>query len=455
MRVPRVQDATTVVPPVRKDLNADALFQTAKSMFGLIPDHRTENVDISLADALMSGLAVFSLKDPSLLRFDARRREADPNLKTIYLINRAPCDTQMRDICDGVAPDELRPVFRTMFGKAQRGGALQPFWFLDGHYLISLDGTGFFSSAKLSSASCLTKKSKKSGKTTYELKMLGACLVHPDKKEVLPFFPEMIVNGDGYTKNDCERNAARRWLQKFRQDHPHLKVIITEDALSPNAPHIRDLREHHCRFILGVKPGDHQWLFDCVDLADEAGVVTHYEMPDPSNPKITHRFRFLDDVPLNQSSKDVRVNFLEYWEIGPAGKPTQHFSWVTDLPVTEDTVYSIMRGGRARWRIENETFNTLKNQGYHLGHNFGLGSKHLGSVFAILMMLAFLVDQLQQNSCHLFRALWAKLHYNKASLWDRLRSAFQSLLFDSMTTLLTHLLRGVKARPPDLMPDTS
>jgi hypothetical protein len=81
---------------------------------------------------------------------------------------------------------------------------------------------------------------------------------------------------------------------------------------------------------------------------------------------------------------------------------------VTDLRVSTRNVYTLMRGGRARWKIENETFNTLKNQGYHFEHNYGHGEQNLSVVFAMLMMLAFLVDQTQQLCCALFRAVWAK-----------------------------------------------
>ena len=109
-----------------------------------------------------------------------------------------------------------------------------------------------------------------------------------------------------------------------------------------------------------------------------------------------HRFRFVHDMPLNASHPHVRVNFLEYWEIRP--HQVQHWSWVTDLRVHQRTVYHLMRGGRARWKIENETFNTLKNQGYHFEHNYGHGEQHLSVVFATLMMLAFLVHPLRQ--CH-------------------------------------------------------
>jgi len=454
MRVPR---ETTLLPPprVRKDLNADALFRLVRSEFERIPDVPTGEVEIPLADALMSAFAMFSLKDPSLLAFDKRRLGCDPNLHAIYRIGRVPCDTQMRVRCDGVLPDVLRPAFRAVFRKLQRGKALEPFAFLDGHYLVSLDGTGVYCSEKIGSTACLTKIDKKTGKITYQLQMLGACLVHPDLREVVPLFPEMIANGDGSKKNDCERNASRRWVGKFRQDHPHLPVIITEDALSPNAPHIRDLKAHNCRFILGVKPGDHALLFDYIDCADRKGLVTHHEqVSGPPGAQVTHRFRFLDQVPINQSNLDVVVNFVEYWQIDPKGEVVQHFTWVTDLPVTKDTVYPIMRGGRSRWRIENETFNTLKNQGYHFGHNYGLGKKHLASVFSTLMMLAFLVDQVQQHGCQLFRAVWAKLG-SKRALWEQMRSFFHCFLFQAMTDLYRAMLQGIERKPPPLQPDTS
>jgi hypothetical protein len=447
MKPPSTPQPASLHPRVRKELCADALLSTLKSEFSQVSDWRAGEVDISMADALMSGFAMFSLKDPSLLAFEERRKRCDPNLHAIYLIDRVPSDTQMRVICDGVIPDFLRPAFRAVFRKLQRGKALEPFVFLDGHYLVSLDGTGFFSSEKLGSAACLVKVDKKTGKTTYHLQLLGACLVHPDRGEVIPLFPEMISNGDGTKKNDCERNAARRWLQKFRSDHPHLPVVITEDALSPNAPHIRDLREHDCRFILGVKPGDHALLFDYVNYADKEGLVTHHEeVTGPADKPVTHRFRFLDEVPINKSNLDVVVHFVEYWELDPKGKVVQHFSWVTDLPVTQGNVYRIMRGGRARWRIENETFNTLKNQGYHFGHNYGLGQKHLAAVFSTLMMLAFLVDQAQQHCCELFNAVREKLR-SKRSLWEAMRSAFQMLLLKSMAQLYEVLLHDIRMDP--------
>jgi hypothetical protein len=104
----------------------------------------------------------------------------------------------------------------------------------------------------------VSKKEHKDGSTTYYHQMLGACIVHPDLSNVIPLCPELIQNADGAAKNDCERNASKRFLEHFKREHPHLKVIILADGIASNAPHIRLLQEHNMKFLLGAKPGDHQ-----------------------------------------------------------------------------------------------------------------------------------------------------------------------------------------------------
>ena len=296
------------------------------------------------------------------------------------------------------------------------------------------------------------EKHHHNGTVTYSHQMLGVAFIHPDKREVIPLMPEPIVQQDGTEKNDCERNAAKRFVSKFRQDHPHLKVIVTEDSLSSNAPHIETLLEHHMHYILGVKEGDHAFLFEQVAQAERAGRVTSYDRNDPKA-KVHHRFRFVSHMPLNASHPDLRVNFFECWETMADGK-VQHFSWITDLRVNKGTVYQLMRGARARWRIENETFNTLKNQGYHFEHNFGHGYQHLSVVFATLMMLAFLVDQIQQLCCPLFQAAWAKWG-SKRLLWEKMRALFYDYALGAMRQLLEALVYGLKKAAPTLEIDSS
>ncbi len=307
---------------MRNHLNADALYSRIREDFDKIPDHRAANVQISISDALMSGLAMFCLKDPSLLAFERRRNDEPDSLHEVFSIKNIPCDSQMRTILDALSVREIRRPFKSVFAQLQRGKALEKMTFLQGHYLLAIDGTGVYTSEKISSPYCQSKR-KRNGKTEYYQQMVAGALVHPDQAGA-----------------------------------------------------------HHC-------------------------------------------FRFLNNVPLNKSSEgSLPVNFPEYWQSDDTGNIQWRFAWVTDINLSNENVYDIMRAGRARWRIENETFNTLKNQGYNLGHNYGLGKKHLSAVFAHLILLAFLIDQVQQMCCPLFQAARAKCPANKY-LWEDIRNFFR------------------------------
>ena len=434
----------------RKHVSANGLLKRVRAGFDRIKEHRAGQINIILSDALMSGFALFALKDPSLLAFDERRETATEvaNLRTVYGIESVPCDTQMRTILDDVEPDALRPIYKDVFRQLQRSKELDGFRFLGGHYLLSLDGTGYFSSQTIHCANCLEKQLK-NGHVLYHHQMLGAAIVHPDRAEVIPLMPEPIIKQDGEEKNDCERNAAKRFFEKLRQDHPHLRLIVTEDALSSNAPHVRELQKHKLHFILGVKQSDHAYLFAQVAQADQDGRSTHFEI---SECGVTHRFHFVNQLPLNASNPDVIINFIEYWEI--ADQKEQYFAWITDFTISRTNSYAIMRGGRTRWKIENETFNTLKNQGYHFEHNFGHGQNHLSVIFALLMMLAFLVDQTQQIACPLFQALLTKLG-SRRRLWAKMRNHFAILLFANMEQLLHALLFGYRIEKVTIFYDST
>lgn len=406
---------------IRESICASSLIQLVYKCFSKIPDPRTPSLNnrITFSDVLMSGLAVFSLKFPSLLNYDRKRGESaiEKNLKNLYHVSNAPSDTYLRERLDELNPDFIRPAFKKIFARLQRGKCLEQYEFMDGHYLLSLDGTGEFSSSKICCKHCCKKESQ-NGDVTYYHQMLGACIVHPDRSNVIPLCPEVIQNRDGGTKNDCERNATKRFIENFRREHPHLKVIVVEDGLASNGPHIRLLEENNMKYLLGAKPGDHKFLFDTADSSED---TKYYEYKDEKG--FIHQFRYINGVALNKSCSDLRINFLEYMQTDSKGKETK-FSWVTNIQITEKNVYQLMRGGRSRWKIENETFNTLKNLGYKFEHNYGHGKEYLATVFCLLMMLAFLIDQVQEIACGLFRAI-KKFAGSYRELWNCMKVLFQ------------------------------
>src|SRR5262249_25599242 len=145
------------------------LLSLLRSGFADIGDPRPGDPDISLSDALMSAFAMFSLKSPSLLAFDQERTAG--NLQQVYGIKRVPCDTSMREILDPLDPESLRPLFKHVFGALQRGKALEAMVFVEGHYLLALDGTGYFSSQQIHCESCL-ETHHRNGTVTYRHQML-------------------------------------------------------------------------------------------------------------------------------------------------------------------------------------------------------------------------------------------------------------------------------------------
>jgi hypothetical protein len=203
--------------------------------------------------------------------------------------------------------------------------------------------------------------------------------------------------------------------------------------------------------MLGVKEGDHALLFEQVQAAEPAGGVTYDERPDRAA-GVVHRLRLVNDVPLNESNPDVQVHVIESWERGPAKVP--HCSGVTDRRVSQRNVYRLMRGGRARWKIDHETVKTLKNQGYNFEHHDGHGEQHLSVVLAMVMRLAFLVDQTQQLCCALLQAVWAKLGSQRL-LWERLRAWLYDDALASMRQLFEALWYGFKKSSPLVTLDSS
>lgn len=300
----------------RKYLSVPGLLKTIRNKFENIPDHRI-NPKISIPNALMSGLAVFSLKYPSLLQFDQDRNEIviKNNLKNLFGIEKSPSDTQMREILDPIDPNSIRPAFSSIFSHIQKGNELKPYKFIDGSYLVSIDGTGHLSSETIHCDQCLVKTSQ-NGKTTYYHQLMAAVIVHPDLKQVIPIDMEPITKQDGDTKNDCERNASKRLLENIRKTYPNLKITILEDALAANGPHIKLLRKSGMNYIIIVKPGDHKYLFDAVEEAKRQGKL---EKVRTIEEEVIREYHFIKGVPLNKEHSDILVNFLEYWET--------HYDW--------------------------------------------------------------------------------------------------------------------------------
>jgi hypothetical protein len=461
----------------KKHLGFQSLRRLLSACFNKIPEFRqTSKVVHSIHDVLMSIFACMHFQDSSLLQFQKRLQKKfhKNNLQTLFNIKSIPEATQLRDIADEVDSNYLAPFFDNYIHHLQRGKHLAQYQILDGLYYIAMDATDYFSSYKCSCTKCLRTKSKKKtsknqddninevsqeelcdpDKTNgvrYSHKALQVAIMHPDKKQVIPLMPEEVCNADGATKQDCEMNAAKRLIPKLRKAHPQLGIIMGGDDLFSRQPIIEDVLEARMHYVFVVKPESHKYLFEwlsaypslnqheIIEVDEKKG--TKKKMPTPTRTRTA--YKWMNKVPLFGDKKSIETNYLEMsvYKTNKNGEEiiSYHNSWVTDLEVTKDNVIALVRGGRCRWKVENECFNTLKNQGYAIDHSYGHGNKNLSFNFYLLILIAFAFHQVYELTDKLYQT--CRVHFgSKKHMWENIRANLRTFIFPSWELLLSFTL---------------
>ena len=394
----------------------DKLIKLLRIGFAKVTDTRSSNKSFKLVDLLSIGFAIFSLKDSSISSFTEQYSVRAENLKRIYGIEALPGETALREGLDAVDSRELQGLFKAPLEVLQTKGVLAERKVLGNYSVVSIDGTGHYCSGKKECPKCMVKNHRNGTKTYYH-QLLGAVLVHPEQSTVFPVTCEAIVKQDGHTKNDCELNASKRIIPQIREMLPEEEIITVFDALYINAPHIKALGAENMRYIIGTKS---QTYVDVqVEQLRKEGKLNKEQWEDDT---IVGTAYFANDLILNGANQEMSTNYFEYTEVDKeSGEQLFYSTWTTDIVITSENIKELVAVARSRWKIENETFNTLKNQGYHLEHNYGHGKKNLATNLAILTFLAFLVDQITQHlcpefqkakdSCKTFKAFWEKVRY--------------------------------------------
>jgi len=399
-----------------------------------------------MADIGLAAFSIFFMQSPSFL---ARQRalaesRGRSNAQTLLGMTTIPCDNHIRQMLDGAPTDHFDAVFAGLVRDLDERGGLAPLRCLKGRTLIALDGSEHFCSRKITCPHCSTRK-RADGATEYFHSFVGATLVAPGHATVLPLPPEFVRPQDGAKKQDCEPTAARRWLARLGPAYAWLKPVYLGDDLYAHQPMCAAILAVGGSFILGCKPSSHKTL---TEYLRGVALDGFRETKGVGSAKRIHRYRWMTELPLRDGKDALKVNWLEIEIAKPDGKVTYRNSFITDLPVSRRTVVDLAACGRTRWKIENETFNVLKNNGYNLEHNFGHGKDTLASLLVVLNLLAFALH----NTCDLVDPRWqaakAKLGA-RYRLFEHIRSITAYIVFPSWNALLRTILTGV---PP---PQTS
>ena len=423
-----------------KHVSFTSLIQALRKHCASMPEHRHNGkLRYSLPDIILSAFACMFFQDRSLLQFQRRMQDESQsnNVTTCFGVEKIPEDTQLRDVLDKVNPENFRPIFYDYFSRLQRGKHLEQFRIFGNRYLISIDGTQYFTSNSISCEHCLTREHKEE-ETSYHHQALQAAIVHPDCKQVIPLMPEDICNKDDQKKQDCELNAAKRLIPALRKDHPQLGIILLGDGLYSNNPMIEMVKAQRMDFIFTAKPDDHKymmtWIADCDDEQIQQQTIIENNR--------TYLYRWINDVPLNAREDSFSVNYLQLeifkHDKNGENKRSYRSSWVTNIELSHDNIILMVKAARCRWKIENECFNNLKNQGYNLEHNFGHGAQFLAYNFYVITLLAFFFHQILELTCEDFQE--ARRRWSKFMIWERLRFLVNYIHFTSWEQMLHHCI---------------
>jgi hypothetical protein len=376
-----------------------SLISGLKADCAAFPDSRQGRTgNIEVADFGLSAFAMFFMQSVSFLAFQRRLEIGNgrSNCQSLFGIQKIASDNYIRKMLDEADPVLLLPSFKRVEQLVAEPTVRQTFGRLGGRILVALDGTEYFRSEKVSCCNCLTCKHA-NGKVDHYHTMLAATIVAPGHSKVIPLFPEFIVTQDGAEKQDCERNAAKRWYQKHGGRIRPLRPIYLGDDIFACQPIAKELKDAGDDFIFTCKQSSHKALYDFIAGAEPE---RHEVKLRKRKSTETRRYRWFEAVPLRDGKDAMLVNWIGMEIVDPKGKVKFATAWVTSLPVSKYNVADIAEAGRARWKIENETFNVLKNHGYELEHNFGHGQKFLAMTLAALNLLAFawhsLLDLIEQ-----------------------------------------------------------
>jgi hypothetical protein len=420
-----------------------------RQTLGALPDRRTgSNTTYSMQDIGLSAFSVFFMQSPSFLDYQKsmQKNKGQSNAQSLFEIGCIPTDNHIRAVLDPLQPNELFPVFDELYGALKEQGILQNFRGVADTQLIALDGTWYHSSHKIHCQNC-SHLEHQNGPTTYYHSAITPVVLAPGQPQVIALRPEFITPQDGQSKQDCEINAAKRWLEQHSAQYQKTPSTLLGDDLYAHQPFCRRALLYNFHFIFVCKPDSHKSLYQWVqDLEPARELRTLRTRVKKGGRWLTHTYRWANHAPLVDEDEALKVNWCELSVTDEQGQVLYHNAFITDFKLSQNNVAAVVASGRARWKIENENNNTLKTKGYHLEHNFGHGKEYLSSLLATFNLLAFLFHTFLSFTDGSYQLIRSELP-SRQTFFDDLRALTRYLCFESWEGLLDFMMRGLEIGP--------
>ena len=378
-------------------LQFDNLISEIRTTLGELPDRRNgSNCHYAMSDIALSAFSVFFMQSPSFLDFQRTmgRAKGRHNAASLFGVEEVPSDNHIRSMLDEVAPESLYGVFDSLLGRLEEVGVLDEYRSIGNDVVVVLDGTEYFRSDRVHCPQCLVTHHS-NGKTSYHHSLIAPAVVKAGRKDVIALAPEFIRIADGESKAENELVAAKRWLERMGPKLSPLSVTVMGDDLYATQSLLSRVREHELNFLCVCKPDSHKYLYESIESLRKGGETEKLELTEWTGKE--HRttvYEWIEDVPIRWTDDAMHVGWVSVLVTAEDGHQVYRNSFITNHPLSAETVVDIVEAGRARWKIENEDINTLKTKGYNLEHNFGHGKQHLSETLATLNILAFVLHTL-------------------------------------------------------------
>jgi len=417
-----------------------------------LPDRRTgENSRYPMADIALSAFAVFFTQCPSFLSFQQNMAKAHGrnNARSLFRVGRIPCDNHIRQMLDPVAATELFDLFDDLHQAFEEAGLLPAMRAVGNTRLLALDATWYFSSQSenvyCENCSCIRHAE---GQLTHYHSAITPVIVSPGHAQVVPLRPEFIRPQDGQVKQDCEINAAKRWLAAYAGRYATGNDTLLGDDLYAHQPFCRQVLLHNFHFLFTCKPASHAHLSGWVAALEPGRGLHHLKLrvKGKGNRWEHHQYRWAKAVPLTDGDDALKVNWCEVTVTNGAGEVLYRNAYITDWEITADNVAGLVAAGRARWKIENENNNVLKTKGYHLEHNFGHGKQHLASLLLTMNLLAFGFHTLLEVTDASYRLVRSAVGARR-KFFQHLEALTAYWYFESWERLMDFMMQGQEVGP--------
>jgi len=427
------------------------LLNVLEGAIRFFPDKRKgTNKHYSMRDGVLSGFSVFFMQCPSFLSHQLlmQQSKGNNNARTLFGVDEIPTDQQLRNLLDPVDPKYCFPVFREVSSLLEEWELLERQYHSSlNSYLLALDGTWFHSSEVIHCPNCL-HKDHRDGRRTYYHSAITPVLVKPGNNRVISLEPEFIQPQDGQDKQDCETNAAKRWIAGAGKKYVSMGITLLGDDLYCREPFCEEALAGGYHFIFTCKSSSHKYLSEWIETAEvgvDIGQVIHKRWT--GKERLYYRYRFMNDVPLKEGKDALRVNWCELVIFDKDRNVRKRYGFATDHLITRENVVDLVECGRSRWKIENEHNNTLKRKGYNLEHNFGHGSEHLSNLLLTFNLLAFLFHTVLEFFDKRY-ALLRKSLRRRQTFFEDIRSLTRYWCFEGWNDLLCFMLRGLELPDP-------